>query len=120
MTKTVKITAGNLISVVGLPSWNLKERTKEINAEYIEIVQTKRMFDFFGDTVVMLVDDSGIVLNKPVNLCASFFYGADQHGGIIAGDVLLGIQKGPDVLPPDNPEEMLQLLILKFPMLQKV
>ncbi len=120
MVKTVKITAGNQISVVKLPSWSLKARAKEIDAEYIEIVKTKRMYDLFGEMVVIIVDDSGLVENKQVNPCASYLYGADQHGEIIAGDVLLGVQKGLEVLPPDHPEELLKFLILKFPMLQKI
>lgn len=120
MVKTVKITAENKVSVVGLPSWNWKTQAKEIGAEYIEIVKTKRMYDLFGEMVVMIVDDSGLVENRQANPYASYLYGADLHGEVIVGDVLLGVQKGLDVLPPDHPEELLKILILKLPMLQKI
>ncbi len=115
MVKTVKITTENRISVAELPSWSLKDREKELHADCMEIVKTERMCELFGDMAVMLVDESGLVQNKPLNPYASYLYGADQHGGVIAGDVLLGIQKGPDVLPPDHPEEMMRMLMSKFP-----
>lgn len=120
MVKTVKITTENRVSVVELPSWSLKNREKELHADCIETVKTERMYELFGDMVVMLVDESGFVQNKPLNPCASWLYGADQHGSFIAGDVLLGIQGGPDVLPADHPEELLKFLTLKFPMLQEI
>lgn len=120
MVKTVKITAENKVSVVGLPSWNWKAQEKEIGAEYIEIVKTKRMYDLFGEMVVMIVDDSGLVENRQANPYVSYLYGADQHGEIIAGDVLLGVQKGPDVFPLDHPEKMLEVLVLEFPVLQRI
>ena len=120
IVKTVKITTNNQISVMELPSWSLKDRAQAIGADCIEIVRTQRMYDFFEDMVVMIVDDSGLKENRTVNLVASFFYGVDQHGGVIAGDILLGVQRGSDVLPPDYAEELLQLLLLRFPMLQVV
>lgn len=120
MVKTVKITTENRVSVVELPSWSLKNREKELHADYIETVKTQRMYELFGDMVVMLVDESGLIQNKPLNACASWLYGADQHGSFIVGDVLLGIQRGSDVLPADHPEELLKFLTLKFPMLQEI
>ena len=120
MVKTVKITTESRISVVELPNWNWKAQAKEIGAEYIEIVRTKRMYDLFGEKVVMIVDDSGLVENKQENPYASYLYGADQHGEIIAGDVLLGVQKGLDVFPLENPEKTLKVLALEFPILQRI
>ena len=116
LVKTVKITTENRISVVELPSWSLKNREKELHADCIETVKTQRMYELFGDMVVMLVDESGLIQNKPLNACASWLYGADQHGSFIVGDVLLGMQRGSDILPPDYPERLLRL---KFPMIQK-
>ena len=68
MAKTIKITVGNEISVIEIPDWSLKEKAKAIGAEYLEIVRTQRMYDLFGDMVVMIVDDSGLAENKPLNL----------------------------------------------------
>ena len=115
MVKTIKITTGCRVSVTELPDWDLKER--ELDAEFIEIVRTKRMYDLFRNPVVMMVDDSGLIRNKPVNPFASFLYA--EYGGIIAGDVLLGIQQGPDIRPLDDPEGMLRFLTERFPTLQK-
>ena len=117
MVRTIKITTGCRVSVTELPDWDLKERAKELDAEFIEIVRTKRMYELFRNPVVMMVDDSGLIRNKPVNPFASFLYA--EYGGIIAGDVLLGIQQGPDILPPDDPEGMLRFLTERFPALQK-
>ena len=117
MVRTIKITTGCRVSVTELLDWDLKERARELDAEFIEIVRTKRMHDLFRNPVVMMVDDSGLIRNKPVNPFASFLYA--EYGGIIAGDVLLGIQQGPDILPPDDPEGMLRFLTERFPALQK-
>lgn len=115
MVKTIKITTGNQISIVELLDWSLKE--KAIGAEYLEVVRTKRMHDFFGDMVVMFVDDSGFAENKPVNPVASYFYGADEHGGIIVGDILLGVERSPYNFPLKHPEAVKRLLLERFPSL---
>ena len=51
-----------------LLDWSLEVKAKAIGAEYLEVVRTKRMYNFFGDMVVMFIDDSGFAENKPVNL----------------------------------------------------
>ena len=117
MVKTIKITAGNQISIVELLDWSLEAKAKAIGAEYLEVVRTKRMYDFFGDMVVMLIDDSGVVENKPVNPVASYFYGVDEHGGIIAGDVLLGVERSPYNFPLKHPQAVKRLLMESFPSL---
>ena len=120
MVKTIKITTGNQISIVELLDWGLKEKAKAIGAEYLEIVRTKRMYDFFGDMVVMLIDDLGFAENKPVNQVASYFYGVDEHGGIIAGDILLGVERSPYNFPLKYPEAVKRLLMERFPSLWEV
>lgn len=120
MVKTIKITTENQISVAELPDWNIKEKAKAIGAGYLETVRTRRMYEFFGDMVVMLVDDSGLAENKPVNPVASYFYGADDHGSVIAGDILLGVERGPDNFPLDHPEAVKRILMEKFPVLWQI
>ena len=117
--KTVKLTPENQISVIELSNWDLQKRAEAIGADCIEIVKTQRMYDFFGDTVVMIVDESGLNNGKPISPIASYLYGVDLHGGLIAGDILLGVQRGPDIFPPDHAESLVHLLQLKFPVLQK-
>lgn len=117
MVKTIKITVENQILVVELPDWSYKEKAKAIGAECFEIVRTQRMYDFFEDMVVMIVDDSGLIENKPVNPVASYFYGADRHGCVIAGDILLGVERSPDNFPLAHPEAVKRALMEKFPVL---
>ena len=114
MARTVKITTDNHISVVEVP-WNVKAQGKMIGADCTETVKTRRMYDLFKDYVVMIVDESGLIKNRPDNLAASYLYGADVHGCTIAGDVLFGIQKGPEILPPDDADAMKRLLMQQFP-----
>lgn len=114
MAKTVKITTDNHISVVNV-LWDVEAQGEMIGADCIETVKTQRMYDLFKDYVVMIVDESGLIKNRSDNLTASYLYGADIHGCMIAGDVLFGIQKGPEILPSDDAEAMKGFLMQKFP-----
>lgn len=120
MAKTVKITSINTISVVELPSWDVKTQGREIRTDCTETVKTQRMLDLFKDTIVMIVDESGLIKNRLMNPVASFLYGSDLHGSIIAGDVLFGVMRGPDILPPENPELLKFFLLDHFRELREV
>lgn len=114
MAKTVKITTDNRISVVEVP-WDVEAQGEMIGTDCTETVKTQRMYDLFKDYVVMIVDESGLIKNRPDNPAASYLYGADIHGCTIAGDVLFGIQRGPEILPPDDAEAMKSFLMQQFP-----
>ena len=116
--KAVKITTDNKVSVVELPSWSYQAQEEAIGADYTEIVKTQRMMELFKQEVVMLVDESGLVKKRDVNLVASFLYGYDRHGHPICGDVLLAIQEGPEIFPVDNPERLAVFLKQRFPLLE--
>lgn len=118
MAKTVKITTDNCISVVEIP-WDVESQGEMIGADCTETVKTQRMYDLFKDCVVMIVDESGHIKNRPDNLAASYLYGADIHGYTIAGDVLFGIQKGPEILPPDDAEAIKNIMMQQFPCLSE-
>lgn len=118
MVKTVKITTDNEISLLELPNWNISTMEAAIGARCTEAVKTQRMLDLFQDSIVMIVDESGKVNNRPDNPVASFLYGADQHGCTIAGDVIFAVRRGPDDLPPENPELLKFFLKDHFPMLR--
>ena len=98
MAKTVKITTDNRISIVDIP-WTAEAKEKEICADCVETVKTQIMYNLFHDTVVM--------------------YGTQYHGAPIVGDILFGLQRGPEILPPENPEEIMHLLMIKIPELQE-
>ena len=119
MAKTVKITTDNHISVVDVP-WDVEAQGEMIGADCTETVKTQRMYDLFKDYVVMIVDESGLIKDLPDNPVASYLYGADNHGHTIAGDVLFGVQNGPEILPPDDAEAMKGFLMQQFPELKAV
>lgn len=118
MVKAVKITTDNRISVVELPSWSLEAQEKEIGADCTETVKTQIMYNLFQEMVVMIVDESGGIKKLPENPVASFLYGVQNHGCPIYGDVLFGVQRGPDILPLENPELVKFFLKDHFKVLQ--
>lgn len=118
MAKTVKITTDNKISIVDIP-WTAEAKEQAICADCVETVKTQIMYSLFHDTVVMIVDESGIINNRPFNLAGSFLYGTQYHGAPIVGDILFGLQSGPEILPPENPEDIMHLLMMKIPELQE-
>lgn len=118
MAKTVKITTDNKISIVDIP-WTAEAKEKEICADCVETVKTQIMYNLFHDTVVMIVDESGIINGRPFNLAGSLLYGTQYHGAPIVGDILFGLQSGPEILPPENPEDIMRLLMMKIPELQE-
>lgn len=120
MVKTVKITTNNEISLIELPNWNISTMEAAIEARCTEAVKTQRMIDLFQDSIVMIVDESGKVNNRPDNQVASILYGVDLHGCTIAGDVIFAVRRGPDDLPPENPELLKFFLKDHFPMLREV
>lgn len=52
---------------------------------YIEIVHPKRLpFPY-----CMIVDEEGLIKNLPVNLSGCWFYGTEEHGAPIVGDLVI-------------------------------
>lgn len=86
--------------------WSLDSWCELLNADCVEFVRTQFMYDIFGmdfgGMPVMIVDESGYINHKPVNNTASLFY---PYGGIY-GNVLLAVQRGEDIYPPDDVFEM--------------
>lgn len=119
MVKTVKITTDNEISILELTRWDISTMEAAIGADCTEAVKTQRMLDLFQDSIVMIVDESGHVKNRPDNQVASFLYGADIHGCTIPGDVIFAVRRGPDDLPPENPELLKFFLKDHFPILRE-
>ena len=120
MVKTVKITTDNKISVEELPNWSLGSWEKAIGADCTETVKTQIMYDLFREPVVMIVDESGLVKNREVNAVGSFLYGIQNHGTPIVGDIIFGLQNGPDILPLADAELVKFFLKDHFPLLEEV
>lgn len=73
-----------------------------------------------SEPVVMIVDESGLVKNREVNAVGSFLYGIQNHGTPIVGDIIFGLQNGPDILPLADAELVKFFLKDHFPLLEEV
>lgn len=111
--KTIKITADDKISVVNVDFDDYRSIQQAIGCDLFETVKTQILFDFFGQPVMMLVDESGLIKGLKPNAVASYFYGF-EHGQVIVGDVIFAKPMGEDIVAPDNIEEMKEKLMQRF------
>ena len=91
--KTLKITTDNKIRMIDINMSDYKAIQKELGG-YFETVHTKSMYEYFKAPVIMLVDEEGRCKCLPLNVVGSYFYGTQEHGNPIAGDVLLALVVG--------------------------
>lgn len=119
--KVIKITTDNHIVIVDLNFDDYDAIRKEIGG-YFESVSTRRLVDYFGRPVVMLVDDDGIRKHLPMNPVASLFYGAGRSGSYIYGDVILAVRAGEDIVAPavDEMQEWRDRLMRDFWLTEKI
>lgn len=114
--KVVVITTDGDISIHGV-KWSFYHKRKLINADFLEVVQTQFLYDFFSGVVfpgchlAMFVDEAGLLKDLPVNPLASYLYGSNFHGNFIHGDVFLFELDvyGMD-FPLSNPDAVVALL----------
>ena len=118
MAKTIRITTDNRIKILDM-TWDIDSQNAAISADYGEIVQTRHLLIFLGDNIVMIVDESGAVKNRPINRVGSWFYNAQVHGCYIHGDILFAKKSGPDILPLDDAEAIKYELMQLFGYLQE-
>lgn len=86
----IKVTTDNQVSVVELSEPMNRSIYAAIGADCFETVS-----GCLPDGHIMVVDESGLIKNRPVNLLASGFYGPGDFS--IVGDVLflmVGIRNG--------------------------
>ena len=81
-------------------------------------IATMRFVDVKLDHLQMIVDESGHVKGRAKNAVASYLYGCQKHGTPIVGDVIFGMQNGPDILPLENADLVKFFLKDKFSYLQ--
>lgn len=117
--KTLKITTDNKISVVDVNFSDFKAIQQAIGG-YFETVKTQKLWDYFKAPVIMLVDEEGLIKGLSLNAAASIFYGVEDHGCIIAGDVIFGLVLGEDVIGfgDRDVEQWMEKLMKDFPVLQ--
>nr|DAY91141.1 MAG TPA: protein of unknown function (DUF3846) [Caudoviricetes sp.] len=118
--KTLKITTDNKISVVNVNFSDFKAIQQAIGG-YFEIVNTQKLRDYFKASVVMIVDEEGVIKDLPVNTIGCYFYNTSKHGCPIAGDMILGLLVGPDItgLGDRDAEQWMEKMLKDFPVLQK-
>ena len=114
MAKTLKITTDNEIMEIDVDFNDFRSLKKAIGG-YFETFKTIRMRAYFGCPMMMLVDEEGLIKGLPTNKCGSWFYGTDEHGYRIAGNLVLGVwDESGDILPPNNLDELKAKMIKDF------
>jgi len=95
--KTLKITTENVLKEIDIDLNNFESVIAELGG-YMEIVQTERIAETFKDFgMVMICDEEGLIKQLPINVVASWLYGADKHGHPIVGDVIFAKRDGEDL-----------------------
>ena len=113
--KTVKVTTDNKISIIDVDFDDFGSIQQAIGGHF-ETVHTQLMADYFKDpSVIMLVDEEGLVKGLPLNPVGSALY-----RGTIAGDLIFARVQGEDIVAPDNPETLKDRLLHTFTGLKEV
>ena len=112
--KTVKITTDNKVSVIDVNFHDFRSIQQAIGGHF-ETVRTQLMADYFKDpSVIMLVDEEGLVKGLPENALGCALYGTVRHGCPIVGDLIFAKAKGEDIIAPENPEALKDRLLDTF------
>lgn len=112
--KTVKVTTDNKVSVIDVNFDDFRSIQQAIGGHF-EKVRTQLMADYFKDpSVIMLVDEEGLVKELPMNAVGSALYGTPQHGCPIVGDLIFARVDGEDIVAPDDSEALKDRLLHTF------
>lgn len=112
--KTVKVTTDNKVSVIDVNFDDFRSIQQAIGGHF-ETVRTQLMVDYFKDpSVIMLVDEEGLVKELPYNAVGSALYGTPQHGCPIVGDLIFARVDGEDIVAPDDSEALKDRLLHTF------
>ena len=118
--KTLKIMTDNRIRMIDINMSDYKAIQKELGG-YFETVHTKIMYEYFKAPVIMLVDEEGRCKCLPLNVVGGYFYGTQEHGDPIAGDVLLALVVGEDFtgFTESDARQWMNKLLNDFPALEE-
>ena len=112
--KTVKVTTDNKISVIDVNFNDFRAIQRAIGGHF-ETVHTQLMADYFKDpSVIMLVDEEGLIKELPLNPVGSALYRS-----VIAGDLIFAQVRGDDIVAPDDVKELKDRLLHTFTGLQE-
>ena len=107
--KTVKVTTDDKISVVDVNFNDFRDIQRAIGGRF-ETVHTQLMTDYFHDpSVIMLVDEEGLIKELPINPV-----GCTLYRGIIAGDLIFAQVRGEDIVAPDDVAGLKERLLHTF------
>ena len=88
--KTVKVTTDNKVSIIDVDFSDFKSIQQAIGGSF-ETVHTQLMADYFKNpSVIMLVDEEGLVKGLSENALGCALYGTSRHGYPIVGDLNCG------------------------------
>ena len=113
--KTVKVTTDDKISVVDVNFNDFRDIQRAIGGRF-ETVHTQLMTDYFHDpSVIMLVDEEGLIKELTLNAVGSTLY-----RGIVAGDLIFAQVRGEDIVAPDDVAGLKERLLHTFIGLKEV
>ena len=118
--KTLKITTDNKISIVDVDFKDFRSIQQAVGG-YFETVRTQKLWDYFKAPAIMLVDEGGLIKGLSYNAVASTFYGIEEHGCMIADDVIFGLVLGEDIIGFGNrdSEQWMEKMLKDFPVLKR-
>lgn len=112
--KTVKVTTDNKVSIIDVDFDDFRSIQKAIGGHF-ETVHTQLMADYFKDpSVIMLVDEEGLVKGLPENALGCALYEAASHGCPIVGDLIFARVQDDDIIAPENAEALKDMLLDTF------
>lgn len=113
--KTVKVTTDNIVSIINVDFDNFRDIQRAIDCDCFETVRTERMRTVFGDSnLIMIVDESGLLKDLPLNMLGCVLYGTNEHESPIVGDLIFARIQGEDLVGPDDPEQLKQVILDRF------
>lgn len=116
--RTIKVTADNLVKEIEVDFSDYRSLKRAIGG-YSETVHTQKMYDYFKEPVLLLVDEEGHLKNLPLNQLGSFFYGTEEHGWPIAGDIIFAVPAGEELEAPADTVALKEKLLKDFPYLKE-
>lgn len=117
--KTVKVSTDDVVSLIDIDFDSYREIRSVIGGHF-EIVHTHLMDAYFKDpSIVMLVDEEGLLKRLPMNVFGSLVYGAAEHGHLIVGDLILARVVGEDITAPDDAEALKRKILQDFEALKE-
>lgn len=118
--KTVKVTTDNIVSIIDVSIIDVdfddyKDIQRAIGGGHFETVHTTRMHAVFEDeSLIMIVNESGLLKQLPENMLGCVLYRTYEHGYPIVGDLVFARIRGEDIIGLDDAEKLKQYILQLF------